>query len=112
MNFFLPLDWDAWCYINITSIYTYESAIIYEVVYMGLKIVLTMNIKHNRYILFIGPLVWALVSLSTPRSLEASIFTLWFVLTNLYDMLEISHNKIFNYTPAKISKMRTQSLEK
>tara|TARA_E500000331_G_scaffold96104_1_gene92675 strand:- start:2081 stop:2929 length:849 start_codon:yes stop_codon:yes gene_type:complete len=73
---------------------------------MGLEIVLTMNIKHNRYILFVGPLVWTFVSLSTPRSLEAGIFTLWFVLTNLYDMLEISHNKIFNYTPAKISKMR------
>lgn len=67
---------------------------------------LTMNIKHNRYILFIGPLIWTLVSLSTPRSLEAGIFTIWFVLTNLYDMAEISHHKIFNRTPAQISKWR------
>ena len=71
---------------------------------MGLEIVLTMNIQHNRYILFVGPLVWAFVSLSTPRSLEAGIFTLWFVLTNLYDLLEISHNKlVYTETNTRIS---------
>ena len=65
-----------------------------------------MNIKHNRYILFIGPLIWTFVALSTPKTIEAGIFTLWFVLTNLYDMCEISHERIYKYSPDQISKWR------
>lgn len=69
-------------------------------------LLINMNIKHNRYILFIGPLIWTLVAMSTPKTIEAGIFTIWFVLTTAYDFCEISHWKIYIYSPKQVSNWR------
>lgn len=69
-----------------------------------------MNIKHNRYVIFLGPLIWVLVAMSTPRTVQAGIFTLWFVMTGVYDICEISHEKIYKYSPDQIGKWRDYTL--
>ena len=69
-----------------------------------------MNIKHNRYVLFVGPLIWVITALSTPKTIEAGIFTIWMFMTTAYDAAEISHHKIYNYTPDQIGKWRKYTL--
>ncbi len=69
-----------------------------------------MNIKHNRYVLFVGPIIWVITALSTPKTIEAGIFTIWMFMTTAYDAAEISHHKIYNYTPYQIGKWRKYTL--
>jgi len=69
-----------------------------------------MNIKHNRYVLFVGPLIWVITALSTPKTIEAGIFTVWMFMTTAYDMAEISHQQIYTYSPDQIGKWRKYTL--
>ena len=69
-----------------------------------------MNIKHNRFVLFVGPIIWALVAMSAPKTIEAGIYTLWFVMATVYDICEISHHKIYSYSPQRVGEWRQYAL--
>ncbi len=69
-----------------------------------------MNIKHNRFVLFVGPIIWALVAMSAPKTIEAGIYTIWFVMATVYDICEISHYKIYSYSPHRVGELRHYAL--
>lgn len=64
-----------------------------------------MNIKYNRYAVFVGSLIWAVVAMASPLSIEHGIYTSWFVFSTIIDGLEISHHKIYNFSTEKIAQV-------
>ncbi len=70
-----------------------------------------MNIKNNRFVLFLAPFVWCAVAMSTTRSISSLLVTVWFLAGSLLDCIEITHRKFINYEPDTIQKMRSISLK-
>ena len=69
-----------------------------------------MNIKHNRFVVFTGPILCILAAMITTRTLEQVIFTLWFCFTITYDIIDLRHEKIYQYSPEQIGKIRNMLL--
>jgi len=69
-----------------------------------------MNIRHNRYVLFLGPLLWCIVAMCTTRTVEHGILTLWLTCTSAFDYIEISHKRAWKYTPDQIGEFRNTML--
>lgn len=60
--------------------------------------------------LFLGPIIWCLVAMSTTRTLEHGLLTLWLSCTSAFDFVEISHKRAWRFTPDDIGHFRNTVL--